>query len=227
MSANNNDSATKKLVVSAMFCAIAYVAVFVFRFKVSFLTFDFKDAFIAILSLLYGPVYGVMCSAVVAVLEAVTVSDTAFYGLIMNFLASGSFSLAVGLVYKYRRTFFGAVMAAVTGVFSMLIVMLLANLFITPYYMGQERSVVVELIPTLLLPFNVCKGIMNASIMLLLYKPIVSLLRKTKLIKMSEGEYKVGLRSVLLVVFSVLFIIFAIVIIIVFLDGSYDLFGTL
>ena len=82
---NNGDSATKKLVVSAMFCAMAYVAMFVFRFKVSFLTFDFKDVFISILSLLYGPVYGVMSAAVVALLELVTVSDTGWYGLVMNF----------------------------------------------------------------------------------------------------------------------------------------------
>ncbi len=227
MSTKNNDSATKKLVVSAMFCAIAYIAVFVFRFKVSFLTFDFKDAFIAILSLLYGPFYGVICSGVVAVLETFTVSDTGYYGLIMNFLSSGSFALATGLVYKYRRTFFGAVLAAVTGVFAMLSVMLLANLFITPYFMGQERSAVVAIIPTLLLPFNLCKGIMNAAIMLLLYKPIVNLLRKTKLVRVGEHNYKIGLKSVLLVLFSVLFIILAAVVIIVFLDGNLDFFGLL
>ncbi len=221
---NNGDSATKKLVVSAMFCAMAYVAMFVFRFKVSFLTFDFKDVFISILSLLYGPVYGVMSAAVVALLELVTVSDTGWYGLVMNFLSSGTFALAIGLVYKYKRTFYGAILAVVTGVVSMVTVMMLANLFITPFYMGVVRTAVINLIPSLLLPFNLCKGVMNAAVMLLLYKPIVSLLRKTKLVRTGNSQYGADMKTVLMMIFSVLFIILSLVVIFIVLDGNYDFF---
>jgi riboflavin transporter FmnP len=226
MSRKNEDSATKKLVVSAMFCALAFIAVFVFRFRVAFLTFDFKDVFISVLSLIYGPVYGVVSAAAVALLELVTVgSETGAYGLVMNFLSSGSFALAVGLVYKYRRTFFGAILAAITGVAAMVSIMMLANLLITPFYMGVERVEVAALIPTMLLPFNLCKGVMNAAIMLLLYKPLVSLLRKTGLVKTGGGEYKVGLKSALLVIFSLLFIILSVVVIMVVLNGNYHFFS--
>lgn len=224
VNSNNGDSATKKLVVSAMFCAMAYVAMFVFRFKVSFLTFDFKDVFISILSLLYGPAYGVMSAAVVALLELVTVSDTGWYGLVMNFLSSGTFALAIGLVYKYKRTFYGAILAVVTGVVSMVTVMMLANLFITPFYMGVVRTAVINLIPSLLLPFNLCKGVMNAAVMLLLYKPVVSLLRKTKLVKTGNSQYGADMKTVLLMIFSVLFIILSLIVIFIVLDGNYDFF---
>ena len=224
VNSNNGDSATKKLVVSAMFCAMAYVAMFVFRFKVSFLTFDFKDVFISILSLLYGPAYGVMSAAVVALLELVTVSDTGWYGLVMNFLSSGTFALAIGLIYKYKRTFYGAILAVVTGVVSMVTVMMLANLFITPFYMGVVRTAVINLIPSLLLPFNLCKGVMNAAVMLLLYKPVVSLLRKTKLVKTGNSQYGADMKTVLLMIFSVLFIILSLIVIFIVLDGNYDFF---
>ncbi|MBO5417660.1 MAG: ECF transporter S component [Clostridia bacterium] len=224
VNSNNGDSATKKLVVSAMFCAMAYVAMFVFRFKVSFLTFDFKDVFISILSLLYGPAYGVMSAAVVALLELVTVSDTGWYGLVMNFLSSGTFALAIGLVYKHKRTFYGAILAVVTGVVSMVTVMMLANLFITPFYMGVVRTAVINLIPSLLLPFNLCKGVMNAAVMLLLYKPVVSLLRKTKLVKTGNSQYGADMKTVILMIFSVLFIILSLVVIFIVLDGNYDFF---
>ena len=78
----------------AMFAAIAYVCVFVFRFKVSFLTLDVKDAVMAVGALALGPVAGILIASVVALLEFITVSDTGVYGLIMNFLSSASFTFA-------------------------------------------------------------------------------------------------------------------------------------
>ena len=89
----------KKLSVIAMLCALGFLCTVLFKFKVGFLTFDIKDAILAISSLLYGPVAGILSSAVVALLEMVTVSDTGVYGMIMNFLSSGTFTLVCGLIY--------------------------------------------------------------------------------------------------------------------------------
>ena len=65
----------KKLTVSAMLIALAFLSIFALKFKVSFLSFDFKDAFIALLALMYGPLYGVASAAIVALLEFLTVRD--------------------------------------------------------------------------------------------------------------------------------------------------------
>ena len=81
----------------ALLCALAYICEFVFRIKVSFLTFDAKDAIIAIGALAFGPVSGVAMSLVVALLELVTVSETGFYGFLMNFLSSAVFSVIPAL----------------------------------------------------------------------------------------------------------------------------------
>ena len=72
----------KKISVTALFCAIAFLMTFVFRFKVGFLTFDLKDAVISVISLLYGPIYGVASAGVVAVIcqySAIDIENMTIY----------------------------------------------------------------------------------------------------------------------------------------------------
>ncbi|MBQ6847995.1 MAG: ECF transporter S component [Clostridia bacterium] len=215
----------KKFTVTALFCAIAFLMTFLFRFKVSFLTFDFKDAIISVVSLLYGPIYGVVSSAVVAVLEFLSVSDTGVYGLIMNFISSATFALGCGLVYKFKRSFGGAIAAVSTSVVCVTAVMMVANIFITPYYMGVPTKNIIGLIPILLLPFNLCKAIINAASVLIIYKPITTSLKKSGLVDTANPvKYTINKKSVLLIVISVIVLIIAILFIILKMDGSFSLF---
>lgn len=219
----------RRLTVSAMLTAVAYLCVFVFRFKVGFLTFDFKDAVIAVLSFLYGPVYGIISSVTVAFLEAVSVSDTGIYGFIMNALSSGTFAFVCGLIYKFKRSFAGAVISVFASVTAVTAVMMLANIFITPFYMGVERTDVVAMLPTLLLPFNLCKALMNASVTMLIYKPIATALRRAGL---SEGkklsastsvkDRKFDRRTVILALTAAVIIISTTAVIIFVLGGEFE-----
>ena len=72
-------------------------------------------------------------------------------------------------------------MGLLTSVVLTTAVMMGANLLITPLYMGVSTTDVAKLIPTLLLPFNFTKTVLNAAIVLLLYKPLTTALRKTGL----------------------------------------------
>ena len=72
----------------------------------------------------------------------------------------------------------GALIGLVSAVFAVTSVMMLANLFITPYYIGGTVADVAALIPKMLLPFNLVKAILNAAIVLLLYKPLSKLLKR-------------------------------------------------
>ena len=211
----------KKITVTALFCALAFLMTFIFRFKVGFLTFDMKDAILSVISLLYGPIYGIASAGVVAVLELLSVSDTGFYGLIMNFLSSATFALACGSVYKYKRSFSGAIIAVSVSVVSVTAVMMVANIFITPYYMGVGTADVLALIPTMLLPFNLCKAIINATSLLIIYKPITNALKKTKLVPSSQTAYKFSKKSALLVVVSLAILILAVLFIIFKMGGSF------
>jgi len=66
-------------------------------------------------------------------------------------------------------------------------VMLLWNYLITPIYQGVPRDVVAAMLPTVFLPFNLAKGGMNMAATLLLYKPVVTALRRAGLVPPSRG----------------------------------------
>ena len=216
----------KKIAVTAMLTALAFLITFVFRFKVGFLTFDFKDAIISIASLLYGPLYGISSAAIVALIE-LSVSDTGIYGLIMNFASSATFALALGTVYKYKRSFAGAIIASITAVFSVTAVMMVANMIVTPFYTGTTFGDVVAMIPAMLLPFNLTKAIINATALLVIYKPFTMALKKARLVKSSgSGSYKFGVKSILLMVVSILIFIAAVLFLIFVMQGEFSLFKT-
>lgn len=202
----------KKIAVSAIIIAVAFVVTMLTAsFKVQFLSLDLKDALLSIISLLFGPYYGFVSVLAVSLLEFITISTTGWYGLIMNIISSGTFALVVGFIYKYKRSFSGAIIAAVCTVFSVTAVMLLANIFITPFYlelMGAPKSLAIEMLPTVLLPFNLSKSILNCSLMLLIYKPFTTALKKCRLIENSSAtKYKFNIKSAILTVVSVIIII--------------------
>ena len=65
-------------------------------------------------------------------------------------------------------------------------VMLLWNYLITPIYQGLPRETVAAMLPTVFLPFNVVKGGLNMALILVLYKPVVTALRKARLVPESQ-----------------------------------------
>lgn len=180
---NSNTQNVKQLVTAALFCALAYVAMFATSWiKVSFLTFDAKDTVITIAGLLFGPLYALVISFTVAFIEFITIGDTGIYGFIMNFLSSAAFSTVCALIYKYKKSMKGAIIALISSVFSMTAFMLLFNLFITPFYMNVPMETVAKMIPTLFLPFNLTKGMLNAALVLVLYKPASRAIRITRVL---------------------------------------------
>ena len=169
----------RRIVMVGFFAAMAYVVMLVIHFPVMFLTLDVKDAIMCLCGLYFGPVAGVLLAVLVPLLEFATVSSTGLYGLIMNILGSVAFVLPTAVIYRYRKTFGGAIIGILSGVFAMIAVMLVANLIVTPYFMGATVDTVVNMIPRLLLPFNAVKAVLNAAIVLLLYKPLSRILRRT------------------------------------------------
>ena len=182
-------SVTRRLTLTAVFAALAFAAVFVFRFNVTFLTFDLKDSVTTIAGLLLGPWAAATVSLLVATLEFITIGDTGWYGYLMNLAASATFSVVCAVVYRYNKKLSGAIIALASGVVALVAVMLTMNLVVTPFYMGAPRSAVIDMIPTLLLPFNLIKGLVNASLVLILYKPVCRAMQAAKLLPKSiAGE---------------------------------------
>lgn len=182
-SARISESRTKKIVMIAMLCAIAYVMVLVFRIPVVlFLKYEPKDVVIALGGLIWGPLTSFVISVIVSFIEMVTVSETGYWGLIMNILASCSFACTAAFIYKKKHSIGGAVCGLAAGVAVTVVVMLLWNYLITPIYMGQPREAIADLLLPAFLPFNLLKAGLNASFTFLLYKPLMTALRKTGIV---------------------------------------------
>ena len=195
MSKTNNRFTLRTLVSLAMLTGVAYVIMLLSKSLPSvngFLDFDFKDVIICIGGFIYGPLSAAIMSILVAVIEMFTISHTGPIGLIMNILATCSFCCTATFIYKKRRTMGGAVVGLTCGVVVLVIVMLLWNYLITPVYQKVPRDVVVAMLPTVFLPFNLAKGGMNMAATLLLYKPVVTALRKAKLLPESRGSASQG-----------------------------------
>ena len=182
---------TKRMTTLAMLCAAAYIAVFFIRIPimpaVPFLKYEPKDIIIVMSGFIYGPFSAFTVSALVSVLEFITISDTGVIGLVMNILSSCSFACVAAGIYKAKHTLKGAITGLVCGVVAMCAVMLLWNYLITPLYMKIPREVIAGMLLPAFLPFNLIKGILNGALTLLLYKPVVKALRKTGNIP-STGE---------------------------------------
>lgn len=173
------DSKTKKIAITGMLCAIAYVMVLVGRIPiVLFLKYDPKDIIITLGGLIWGPSTSCLVSVIVSFIEMLTISDTGIWGLIMYIVSTCSFACTAAYIYKKRRTLSGAVIGLLAGSISMVVIIMLWNYWVVPIYMGYPREAVAELLIPAFLPFNILKAGLNAGFTFLLYKPVTTALRK-------------------------------------------------
>ncbi len=191
---------TKRLVLIAMLCALAYVAVALIRIQVVlFLRYEPKDVIIVLGGLMLGPTASVIVSVVSSVVEAFTISDTGLWGLLMNVIASCSFALPAAILYWKKRTMMRAVAGLLLGLFSMAAMMMLWNYIVTPIYMGTPREVVAGMLLPYFLPFNLLKGGINVALTLLIYKPLITALRKARLLRSGPENAAVRINPVLMI----------------------------
>ena len=192
---------TRTLACTAMLCAVAYVImylsknIFAFMAVGGFLKFDLKDVIIAIGGFVFGPLNVLFVSAVVSLIEMITVSTTGPWGLLMNIISTCSFLCPAAYLYKKNRSFQWAILGLGIGVVFMTATMMLWNYLVTPIYQGMPRAAIADMLIPVFPPFNLTKGVMNAAFTMLLYKPVVMALRKARLVPEStspEGAKKSG-----------------------------------
>lgn len=217
MNSNSNYKKILKLCLIGMFCALAFGLTFL-KIPVLFLSLEIKDSVIVLCSLLFGPWVGLLIAVMVPLLELITHSTTGVYGLIMNILSSVTFAMVTGWIYRYKKSFYGAIVALLSGVAAVTAVMMAANLLITPYYMGVSVKDVAALIPKILLPFNLTKAMLNGAVVLLLYKPFSNIIKHigsigsdSKALPIRTKENSV--RSVIVTIVAVIMIFISLVII--------------
>ena len=165
---------TKRIAITALFCAVAAIATLFLEFPilpgVTFLKYDPSAIIALVAGFAFGPATGAVVSTVSYLPHVATQSG--LYGMVMAIIATLSLVLPASLIYRRNTTFKGALVGMGVGAAVSLACCILANIVITPLYMGAPTQAVIDMIVPTLLPFNLIKIAINCVVTALIYKPV-------------------------------------------------------
>lgn len=178
---------SQKITTIGILCALAMI-LNLFAFiplvpTVTWLTYDPKDIIIVIGGFIYGPATSLIMSGICSVLEIMIKGGT-ILDVVMNMISTCSFACVAAAIYKHKHTRQGAMIGLIAGVMVTVLNMTIWNYIVTPIYYGMPREAVVALLLPGIIPFNLLKAGLNAGITLLLYKSLVTILRKMNFVEM-------------------------------------------
>ena len=169
---------TKRIAITALFCAVAAIATLFLEFPilpgVTFLKYDPSAIVALIAGFAFGPATGAVVSTIPYLPHVATQSG--LYGMAMAIIATLSLVLPASLVYRRTATFRGALVGMGVGAVTCLACCILANVVITPIYMGAPTQTIIDMIVPTLLPFNIIKIAINCVVTALVYKPVTKAL---------------------------------------------------
>ena len=190
---------THNLTVAAMLSAVAFILMFI-EFPIpmlipAFIKMDFSDLPALLGAFDLGPVYGVIISFMKNLLHIVIKgTSTACVGELSNFILGAIFSAVAGYLYKHHKSRKTAIIGAVAGAVAMGVLSVPSNYFVVyPAYvqfyhmpleaiLGMYQAILPSadsLIKCLILfnlPFTLVKGLLDAVLCMLIYKPLSPIL---------------------------------------------------
>ncbi len=176
MERNKTHARVLKMVVMGLLVAVSIVLVTLIHIPfppAPFLEYDPADVPIFIGTFLLGPVPGLALTVLASLIQGLTVSaGSGPIGILMHVLATGSFALVAGTIYRRAKTRRNALIALGAGVVVQVAVMILCNLVFTPLFMGTAMKDVVPMLLPIILPFNLMKSGINAVVTYIVYKPV-------------------------------------------------------
>ena len=188
----------RKLVVAAMLTAVAFILQFIeisIPIIPSFVKLDFSDLPALLGAFALGPIYGAAIELVKNIIH-LTSGSSAGVGELANFLLGAVFMLVAGFIYQFNKTKKGALIGSVLGALAMALVSIPLNYFVVyPAYVvvyGMPMEAIIGMYQAILpsadnllkcllifnLPFTFCKGIIDAIICFIIYKPLSPILHK-------------------------------------------------
>jgi riboflavin transporter len=160
----------------SIFIALSVITGYLIHFPIlpqaPFLLYDPGHVFLLIAAFKFGPKAGMLMTLVYAAIFALITGQGGPYGAMMNFLSTSAFVLVSSWIYLKQHNKNGAIIGLLSGVLAMTIIMVPANLVITPLYLGVDRSMVLQLLLPAIIPFNLLKGLISSVLTLLVYKKI-------------------------------------------------------
>jgi riboflavin transporter FmnP len=170
-----------KMTRIAVLSAVSIVLMLLVRFPIipaaSFLEYEPADVAILIGGFIYGPLAGLVLTAIVSIVQALTVSaNGGWVGLVMHIISTGTLTVVASIIYRKIKGIKGAIVGLIAGSIAMTLVMIPANLFFTVKFYGVPYEAVKALIPAAIIPFNLIKSIANSIIVLAIFKPLKRIL---------------------------------------------------
>ena len=184
----------RKMTGTAMLGAVATVLMFI-DFSVptmpSFIKMDVSELPALIASFAYGPLSGIAVCLIKNLIN-LTRTSTAGVGELCNFMLGVCFVLPAGLIYLRRKSRSTAAIGALVGAACMAVLSVPVNYFITyPVYtnfmpldtiIGMYQAIfpgvdgLLQCLVVFNLPFTFVKGLIDAGLTFLVYKPLSPIL---------------------------------------------------
>ena len=188
--------------INIMLAAVAAVLQFV-EFSIpimpAFVKLDISDLPALLGAFALGPVYGVVISFMKNLLHIVVKgTSTACVGELCNFMLGAVFSAVAGVIYKHHKSRKTAILGAVAGAAAMAVFSVPSNYFITyPAYvefyhmpleaiLGMYQAILpsadslMKCLVIFNLPFTLVKGLLDAVLCMVIYKPLSPILHGRK-----------------------------------------------
>ena len=194
---------THNLTVAAMLSAVAFILMFI-EFPIpmlipAFIKMDFSDLPALLGAFALGPVYGVIISFMKNLLHIVIKgTSTACVGELSNFILGAIFSAVAGYLYKHHKSRKTAIIGAVAGAVAMGVLSVPSNYFVVyPAYvqfyhmpleaiLGMYQAILpsadslIKCLVIFNMPFTLVKGLLDAVLCMLIYKPLSPILHGRK-----------------------------------------------
>ena len=196
---SRNKSNITKITITAMLTAVAVVLQYIempVPLVPSFLKLDFSDIPELIGAFVISPIYGVIICLLKNLIH-LPFGSSVGVGEFANFLFGAVFAFTAGIIYKKNKTKKTALIACLAGALAMSVLSVAINYFIVyPAYAqlwaGGDMNIIISMYKTILpasdnliksliifnLPFTFVKGIIDAIITMLIYKPLSNMFVK-------------------------------------------------
>lgn len=193
----------RSLVVSAMLSAVAFVLMYI-EFSIPavipfFVKLDISDLPELLAAFALGPIYGVTVTFLKNLLFIIFHgTSSAYVGELFNFLMGAAFSFTAGLIYHLKKSRKTALLGSVAGSALMAVLSVPLNYFVVyPAFVvayGLPLEEIISLYQAILpssdsllkclvifnLPFTFFKGMLDAFLCFLIYKPLSPILHGGK-----------------------------------------------
>jgi len=191
---------TRALTGTAMLAAVATILMYM-EFPIpimpGFIKMDISELPALIASFAYGPLSGIAVCLIKNLIKLPSTS-TAAVGELFNFVMGALFVGVAGIVYKKNKTRKGAIIGAVAGALIMALVSVPYNYFVVyPAYVvmyhlpleaiiGMYQAInpnvngLLACLVTFNVPFTFAKGMVDALLCFLIYKPLSPILHGRK-----------------------------------------------